>query len=153
MIKYFSELVILIILIFISIEDVKTMTVPASGTLGVFLSGAFLCLSGAETPAFYFKGWLVLTFTAFITAFLSKGLGGGDVKLFSALGFALGALEGIKLFVYSFLLSGFFVLLIKILPGRIVVINRLKQKKEMPFVPFIAASAFLIFTKNLLYCL
>lgn len=153
MINIFSKLFILIILIFLSTVDVKTETVPIKGILMVFASGAVLCLSGTESAGFYIKGWLVLTSAAFLTAFLSKGLGGGDVKLFSALGFALGVYEGLKIYVYSFLLSGFFVLMIKILPVRIRVINRLKQKKEIPFVPFIAASAFLIFTENLLYCL
>lgn len=153
MIKIFTGLFIIIILFFLSIEDVKTMTVPVKGIIMIFISGAVLCISGSEPVVFHINGWLLLSFTAFLTALVSGGLGGGDVRLFSALGFALGVSEGIRIFMLSFLLSGLFVLMIKLLPARIRIINRVKIKKEIPFVPFIAVSAFLIFTENLLYCL
>jgi len=147
------KLFILITLMYLSAVDMKTMTVPGWGIGLIYMLGILLFLYGKENINFYLKGWIVLLISSFAIALLTKGLGGGDVKLFSALGASFGVCEALKILALAFVLSGIFICMILTLPIKSKKFSALKSKKEIPFVPFITLSAFLIFTENLLYCL
>ena len=153
MIDIFINLIIIITLFYLSIVDIKKMIVEYKGIAIIFIAGAALWLFGETELSFHIKGCFIITSIAFLIAYITKGLGGGDVKLFSAIGFAFGICEATRILMLSFLLSGIFVILIKLIPLSITPISQLKVSKEIPFVPFIAASAFLIFIQNLLYLL
>lgn len=147
------KLFILLILIYLSVVDIRTMTVPLKGVAVIFAVAVLCIFFGKENIYFYIKGWLLITVIVLILAAVTGGIGGGDVKLFSSLGAAMGAGEALKILILSFFLSGIFAIAVKVMPVKISVFISLKNKKEIPFVPFIAFSAFLIFTENLLYYL
>lgn len=144
---------VFLILIFLSIWDIKYRVVPPAGCIAIALAGLILLIKDGDL-VFHFKGASMIFAMSFLIAFITKGLGGGDIKLFTALGFAFGIGMAVEIMIFSFLLSGIFIvstwILIKL--GRIIpIFSRITTFSELPLVPFIAISYILIFTENLLY--
>lgn len=136
---------LLLILFVLSVVDLREMIVPGAGIAAVAGIGVLRGILGEQGWMFHVKGGLILFCVCIGIALISGGLGGGDVKLFGALGFALGTRAAAEIFVLAFLLSGIFVsaahLLLRI-TGRE---GRFVGKKEIPFVPFIGAAAAVLF--------
>ena len=147
------KLFIIMILFYLSTVDIRKMTVPNKGTALIFIAGIVLMLTGDKNIYFYLNGFILMSVSSIAIALVSKGLGGGDVKLLSALGASLGAYEALEILALSFVMAGIFIVFIRVMSFRNTRFLHLRSKKEIPFVPFIACSAFLIFTENLLYCL
>ena len=147
------KLFIIIILVYLSIVDIRKMIVPTVGISAIYAAGVIMMLTCDENVKFYIEGWFFLTISSLAIALFTRGLGGGDVKLLSGLGASLGCHEALKILAFSFILTGIFVIFIHTYPFKSARFKTLKTKKEIPFVPFIALSTFLIFTKKLLYCL
>lgn len=73
-----------------------------------------------------------------LMAFLSKGLGGGDIKLFSVLAFSLGFFNAFKILMVAFIFSGIGGL-------AFIIFKKGALKEEIAFGPFILCSAFVVF--------
>lgn len=108
----------------ISIEDIRSFTIPNRFTLAILLAAPFL----GSLPA----GPRLLA--AALPLCLIPFMGMGDVKLYSALGFCLGPAALIRIACTSMLGGGCYAALLLIL-------KKAKKKDRIAFGPFIAASA------------
>lgn len=136
----FPALIAIWLLLEMSIADIKYMIVPDQlimllvitglGFISHHAFGVMDCLVGAAV------GFGVMLFIAVIGRLIYKkpAVGGADVKLFAALGLALGTDGIIAVFVIStFLSAGHFIWL--------MVKKGAKLTNERPMVPYIAAAA------------
>ena len=136
----FPALIAIWLLLEMSIADIKYMIVPDQLIMLLVLTGlGFIrhhafgvmdCLLGAAV------GFGVLLIIALISKIFYKepAVGGADIKLFAALGLALGTDGIIAVFVIStFLSAGHFIWL--------MVKKGAKLTNERPMVPYIAAAA------------
>lgn len=136
----FPALIAIWLLLEMSIADIKYMIVPDQLIMLLVLTGlGFIrhhafgvmdCLLGAAV------GFGVLLIIALISKIFYKepAVGGADIKLFAALGLALGTDGIISVFVIStFLSAGHFIWL--------MVRKGAKLTDERPMVPYIAAAA------------
>lgn len=140
-------ILILIILWNLAIIDIRHRIVPNAGPIIIAVLGIVRVFSGELSWTSALSGAALLGGLTLALAVATEGVGGGDVKLFAALGLAFGAVEGAKLSFLSFFLSGIFCAGVLILPV-IVGNSRFSRIREIPFVPFIALAASLIFLQN-----
>ncbi len=178
MIPYFyllMKIVFIINLIYLSVIDVKTKLVPVKGQAIALLSGCvcfglsflftkFSVEKGKEggavealfykivdTPGSLLSGFFVLLIICSLIALLSGGLGGGDVKIFSAAGLICGLKGGVEILLYALALSGIFCVILRLLPLVFKRLYKLKKVKEIPLLPFITISSVLQFLQKTLY--
>ncbi|WP_164744442.1 A24 family peptidase [Paenibacillus xylaniclasticus] len=124
----------LVLVILASITDIRSMRIPNPLTAASFAVGliAGFAASGIQ------GGWSSLMGAAAGTApllllYMFKGVGGGDVKLFAALGAWLGVPMILELVLYSILCAGAIGLLLIVLsrlfvwPGRLFVCGGTRQ--------------------------
>lgn len=149
----FINFSVILILICLSIIDIKKRIVPPLITAAMLPAGFILMISPENDVIFHFKGFAIIFLITFIFSAMTGGLGGGDVKLFTAMGFIYGASAIIEVMFISFILSGIFIVFTKGIYRIIPRFSTLNFKKEIPFVPFISSSFCLILLKNLLYYL
>ena len=136
----FPALIAIWLLLEMSIADIKYMIVPDQlimllvitglGFISHHAFGVMDCLVGAAV------GFGVMLFIAVIGRLMYKkpAVGGADIKLFAALGLALGTDGIISVFVIStFLSAGHFIWM--------MVKKGAKLTDERPMVPYIAAAA------------
>lgn len=118
-----------IYLIIISFLDYFTFKIPNKITLAFFF--LLLCLdiftNPERIPAKLFCS--LFFFTIFLaTAYFTKGIGMGDIKLAGLLGYCLGFFQTSLVFIFSC----FFGIIV------FLVLRKLKYKiKQVPFVPFV----------------
>lgn len=121
----------LMVIVFVS--DIHYMIIPDKVLL--FFSGLFLierCFLPLDPWWNSITGAAVGFTLLLLIAVVSKGgMGGGDIKLFAVIGFALGT----KLVLISFFLSTFFGAFFGIIG---ILIGKVKKGKPMPFGPYIA---------------
>ena len=141
------DILIMIVIAVLAVVDLHQRIVPNIGPVVIALLGLGRVLTGAVSPGSALSGAALLGGSMMLLALLTNGVGGGDVKLLGALGAVLGPVEGAKLLFLSFFLSGIASAGILILP---VIAGSAREKgaREIPFVPFIALAAFLIFLQN-----
>lgn len=128
-------LISLLMIIFVS--DIRYMLIPDK--VVAFFAVVFLLLRLWVAPfAVWWQpllGAAVAFMVVFVVAVVSRGnMGGGDIKLFTALGLALGW-KGVLL---AFFFSTFYGSLIG---GIGLIIGKVKRGKPMPFGPFIVLGA------------
>ena len=111
----------------ITIEDLRSFTIPNRFTLAILLAAPFL----SEAPI----GMRILA--AALPFCLGPFLGMGDVKLYSALGFCLGPVPLLRIACGSLLAGGLYA-------AALLVLRKAKKKDRIAFGPFIAASAAVI---------
>ncbi|MBP2240591.1 leader peptidase (prepilin peptidase)/N-methyltransferase [Cytobacillus eiseniae] len=124
-------LISLLVIIFVS--DFSYMLIPDKVLLvftGLFLvERIFLPLSPWwDSAAGAAVGFILLLFIAIIS---KGGMGGGDIKLFAVIGFAL----GVKLVLLSFFLATLFGALFGLVG---MLLGKVKKGKPIPFGPYIA---------------
>ena len=108
----------------ITIEDIRSFTIPNRFTLAILLAAPFL----SAAP-------FGMRFLAAVLPFcLVPFLGMGDVKLYSALGFCLGPMPLLRIACGSLLAGGLYA-------AALLVLRKAKKKDRIAFGPFIAASA------------
>jgi len=90
----------------LSVIDVRTMMVPRAGPLLILAAGLLMLALGFLEPDAAFKGMAVMTAAGLMIALLTGGLGGGDVKVFAAMGLCTGTASGLEILMLSFLISG-----------------------------------------------
>ncbi len=108
----------------ISIEDIRSLTIPNRYTLAVLAAALFL-------PVIPFRSRIL---AAAIPLVLIPLMGMGDVKLYSALGFMLGPRSLFRIACISMLAGGVYA-------AMLLSMKRVKKKDKIAFGPFIAAAA------------
>lgn len=121
---------LILILIFIAIEDVLTYEInPKLQFLLLFFSIIKLS-NNFEISQLHTIIVLILSYHI-LYILLHKGIGYGDIKLWSILALNLDLLEGLNIFLYTFIFGGFYAIYL-------LVTKQAKCKKEIPLAPFIA---------------
>ncbi|MBN2881995.1 MAG: prepilin peptidase [Clostridia bacterium] len=132
--------VISIILVAISMIDIKTMTIPNGLVIALFITGILYSGTRLLFPDMFSQtmmwfepliGFFAASLLLLLVAVLSKGgMGGGDIKLMAAAGIFLGW-KGVLLALVSGSLLGAVISIILIIAGK-------KGRKDMiPFGPFL----------------
>ena len=123
---------ILILLIYISIEDIKYLQILDELFFLLLLLNIILLINN-----FYFFdifNFLFLILLFHILYYLSKGgLGYGDIKVYCVLAINLNIFEGIYLLAFTFVYAGFFAL-------SLLILKKVKKGTKIPLVPFITLS-------------
>ena len=114
--------------------DIKTREVPNIVPLVILAAG---CIG--FSPLLSFTGLLVMAAVFFFAAYLSRGgMGGGDIRLMAASGFALGAWGGILQTIIGLSLAVFYAFIRARAMGK-----REWRKETIPLVPFLGAGGVL----------
>ena len=123
---------VLILLIYISIEDIKYLQILDELFFLLLLLNIILLINN-----FYFFdifNFLFLILLFHILYYLSKGgLGYGDIKVYCVLAINLNIFEGIYLLAFTFVYAGFFAL-------SLLILKKVKKGTKIPLVPFITLS-------------
>ena len=115
---------ILFWLLRISIEDIRSFTIPNRYTLAILVAALFL--PGISVPS--------RLLAALLPFALIPLMGMGDVKLYSALGFTLGPHNLLQIACISMLSGGVYAVML-------LTVKKVKRKDKIAFGPFIAAAA------------
>ncbi|NLJ55890.1 MAG: prepilin peptidase [Firmicutes bacterium] len=135
---FFRDAIILLLLLFISIQDLQKRTIPNFLVLLLFFWIFFWQLFSPALPHWSsLAGFLAGGGIFYLIATLSKGgLGGGDIKLMAVLGLAAGWPFVLLVFLLAFI-SGAAV-------GLILLLCKKKTwRAALPFAPFISLAFFL----------
>lgn len=143
--KYFIFLnlwnvIILILLVFIAIEDVKYFVVVDElfyifllFNMGLLISRFSLySLNGFSFFNLYDFCILIILFHILYIC-TRGGLGYGDIKVFCVLALNLNLYEGIYLLIFTFIYAGFFAI-------SLLITKKARKGTKIPLVPFIALS-------------
>lgn len=125
-------------LIVMSFIDLKSKEIPDTIHVIIIIT-ALISFAPIDSVSWQSKliGMAAISVPLLILAVITNGIGGGDVKLF----FALGLLLGWENILVAFLLS---VILAGIAGIAILVVKKKEGKKyELPFGPFIAVGAYI----------
>lgn len=124
---------LLSLLFIVSITDLLYMVIP--NRILCFFTGLFLIERFFIQPSLWWDGLLaalvMFMLLYIIQAIYPKGIGGGDVKLFTLLGFVIGT----KAILLSLLFSSLFGLCFLII---FIIFKRMTYNEPLPFAPFIA---------------
>ncbi|NLZ81062.1 MAG: hypothetical protein GX913_04580 [Clostridiales bacterium] len=120
-----------VLLLWCSIEDIKAMNVPLIGiglftVVGILLSIFYPMFSMIEILGGVLIG-LVLLFISWIS---KDAIGKGDGLLIATCGLYLGFWGNMVLLSYGLLLAG-------ITSGILLIAKQLRRKQKVPFVPFL----------------
>lgn len=128
-----ETLILLTVLVWISVVDIKTLTIPDSSHL--ILIGSSFFINDIRT---IITGFLIGGVIMLIITFIGP-MGGGDIKLTASLGTWFGIFV-IDLILLSFMLGGVI--------GIYYMIKHKNGKQEIPFGPFIALAAAALWVGN-----
>ena len=137
--KIIRYMVILLLLLLISYQDLRKGIIPNYLVLSLFLWVLFWqLLSPVFSLGSSLAGFLAGGGLFYLIAVLSKGgLGGGDIKLMAVLGLATGWPLVLLVFLLAFLLGA--------LVGLVLLFAKVKTwRSALPFAPFLTLAFFLI---------
>lgn len=121
---------IVLVLIFIAIEDIKTLEInPKLQLILLLLVIVDLCLN--KNFAHLGFSLLLIFFYHLFYVLLKFSIGYGDIKIFSILSINLFYIDAIYLFLYTFILAGFVSIILLLL-------KKVKGKTKLALAPFIA---------------
>lgn len=125
-------------LIIISIVDLKYRKIPNYLTAATALAGLLFLPSGVIPIKSALLGLLAGGGILFLLAMVPGAIGGGDIKMMSALGLFLGLIPTIGAIVLAFIIS---------VPVNIfLVVSKIKGRKDyIPFGPFLALGSFIAY--------
>jgi len=131
--EFLAEIVLIICLIISTFIDLKHQIIPDKVVLPTIIAGLVLnIMLRRENLPNYLMGFALGGGIIFLIVVLSSGgMGGGDVKLFAAVGMFL----GLRLTILSILLSFIFGSIAGLI---LIMLNLKKMKDAIPFGPFIA---------------
>nr|WP_228098477.1 MULTISPECIES: prepilin peptidase [unclassified Gemella] len=120
---------LVLILIFIAIEDINTyeINVKLQLILFILIIVKFLCDFNMQQIIIFFILTLFYNIVYLIT---KEGIGYGDIKLFSSLSLILSLIEGVYLFAYTFIYAGFFALYL-------IIVKKESKKYKVALAPYI----------------
>ena len=126
----FMENLLIICLILISIKDIKERKIPNTLIVAIYLIGILNLISGLVSYAESIEGLLIMPVVILLVSKLFKyKVGLGDVKLISAIGFALG--------------FGRQILILAVGMGVCLMVLAITRKKSIFLGPFISFGAFI----------
>ncbi len=128
-----------------AVIDFRTMEIPDSMWITVFIGGVFVYLQqiindgGFKFDHFLarFIGIFAASGVLLILALITKGgMGGGDIKLMAACGFLLGWKQVILALIMGALIGTIYIIIKAI-------VNKGKVPRKVPFAPHLAAAVFI----------
>ncbi len=141
------SIVFLSMLVILIISDYQTMTIPDE--VLIFFSGLLILIkyfiggmNSIGISLFHAIGaFIIMLFIKLLGDFLFKkeSMGGGDIKLLAVFGFVLG---------FPLSLISIFLAAIIALPISLIIL-KIKNTHEIPFGPFLAISAMIIFLSDI----
>lgn len=144
-------IIIIWFMVLISISDIKYRIIPDQLVYFLIMTGIGMVGYHESYLDIVYGGALgfgLLSVLALITKLIYKEpkIGGGDIKLFGALGLVTGLYGIITIMVLSALLSGLHM-------GLLLALKRINLHSEMPMAPYIATATgiYLIFINQFLY--
>jgi len=134
---------IMILLIKIAYIDYKQKIIPDSLNIVVALLGIFnLILNYKNCKIYIASSAIVLAAFLFLAVLTDGGVGGGDIKLFTALSIIFGP-EIMLVITLTFIIAA-------AISISKVLFKRINMKDSIALAPYICASSILIILKNLL---
>ncbi len=136
---YSSEKILYLILVslvlYASFTDWKYRLIYDRVNL-IGLTSGLVCRYFYRTSSWWdYIGTAMITLILLSTAAVmtgGKAIGGGDIKLLSMLGFALGFLPFLELFIIAHITAAFFLLIWKVFQSK-----KVNKDTTLPFAPFI----------------
>ncbi len=120
---------VVLILIFIAIEDIKTFEINSK--LQLILSFFVIIKLIFYFDVEYIASFLILTIVLHILYFLlQKSIGYGDIKLLSILFLTTNVFSGLYLFIYTFIYAGFFAIYL-------LITKKVNKKSKIALAPYI----------------
>ncbi len=161
MINYFLDLSLFTILMSIALYDIKHKIVPTQLSSALIITGLLMILfrlyisplgyglmnNTIEHNAFIeILGGFVTALPYAVLFFFSRGkwVGFGDVLVYAGVGWAMGLVNGLYIFLYSVWIAGLFSLAWYTMEK-----NKNVMKLEIPFAPFIAIATLLVYVYNM----
>lgn len=137
---YLATILCLVIVAYI---DYKQKIIPDRTNITVALLGTLNLMLNIENCKMYIAS-SAITFAVFLflAVLTDGGIGGGDIKLFTALGLIFGV-EIMLIIAVTFVLAA-------TLSISRVFLKRINMKESMALAPYICAASILIILKNLL---
>jgi leader peptidase (prepilin peptidase)/N-methyltransferase len=128
------------LLLIIALIDIEHYLIPNEAVVFLLLAGITYHVIESDLTIFNrLLGLSVGLLIPIFIAILSYGsIGGGDIKLLSAMGFWVGFPGILYVLITSSLAGGIFSLIL-------LALGRKKQKESIPFAPFLAAGFILIY--------
>lgn len=143
-----TSLLIVVILIWISIEDILTYTIPDLANIILFFSGLIFTLW--QTPSTFYLHLMASAFWALLFWLIAisfrnlkgyDGLGLGDVKLMASAGIWLGIIAPISVVLYASLSGIFFAIVSGLIRKKSY---RNIQDSAIAFGPFLCLSIWVV---------
>lgn len=125
-------------LIVLSFIDIKHKIVPDKINLFIFVMGLYILYLDNANISLHIIGIFIASVPLLIIAVTTNGFGGGDIKLFAAIGFFLGW----KLTLVAFILT---LIIASIYSIAVLILKKGNKKTRIPLVPFISLSTYLAF--------
>ena len=160
-IKYALDIIVFTLLVCISAYDIRHKIVPPQLSLSLIIVGLILSMNRLWMPHLEGLGYIsmdnafievlggLLTATPYALLFIvSRGrwVGFGDVLVYAGVGWAFGLVAGISIFLSSIWIGSIFVMIWAYMhKGQ----NANMAKVEIPFAPFIALSALLVYALHI----
>lgn len=123
---------ILLILIYISIEDIYSYEINPKLQIILLSLITFNVIKDYKYFNFLYSILIVLIYHL-IYFLLKKGIGYGDIKLLSILSLNLDFIESINLFLYTFIFAGFFAIYL-------LITKKANRKSKLALAPYISLS-------------
>jgi leader peptidase (prepilin peptidase)/N-methyltransferase len=133
-----------LLLIKISIIDYNQKIIPDRLNLSIALLGIFNLILNFENCKIYIVS-AAITFAVFlfIAIITNGGIGGGDIKLFTTLGFVFGP-DILIIVAVTFALAS-------IISITMVMLKRINIKESIALAPYICTASIIIVLNNLLF--
>ncbi|SDJ01774.1 prepilin peptidase [Natribacillus halophilus] len=134
---FFLHIPFALIILFSAFTDLKKRLIYDKVTIpGMVYFLIFNAIIDISHFHHYLLGGLLLGGIHLFLAVVSQGqIGGGDIKLFALIGFAMGGEAGFTIFIYTYLIAGLWAIPYLIY---IKVIRKQKNAPMVPLAPFIA---------------
>lgn len=124
------------ILIIVAVIDIDTMEIlDRFHILILLIAIPYIIWLSPYLWITHIIGFLIISIPYYILAWLTQGIGGGDIKLIAVAGFLLGWPQAVLVFLISSISGGIFAIALMIFKKR-------DQKSSLPFGPFICFGIF-----------
>lgn len=166
-IRYSLDMIVFTLLMCISTYDMRHKVVPVQLSLSLIIVGLILAMTRLWVPSIEtilyrgimdnafieILGGLLTAMPYALLFFVSRGrwVGFGDVLVFAGVGWGFGLVSGVSIFLSSIWIGSVFVLVWSIVHRQSALGMKVvsMSKIEIPFAPFIAIAALLVYTFHL----
>ncbi|MBU0278782.1 MULTISPECIES: A24 family peptidase [unclassified Gemella] len=132
----FFDYFTVMLLIFIAIEDIKKFEIDEKLQVILLVTNIANIFSKNNFSNLKYSILLVIMYHI-IYFILKSGIGYGDIKLFSILCLTLNFFDGLYLFLYTFILAGFFSIYL-------ILVKKIDRKTKIPLAPYICLAYIIV---------